>query len=76
MDFDLQKPFEQTNGNSLFPLNFIVFDYPAKCVILWAWLCVDSSVDEGAMDVNAIYFGDDDQSGTSESLKGMTRTLI
>ncbi|MCD9146750.1 hypothetical protein [Pseudophaeobacter flagellatus] len=30
----------------------------------------DITVDEGAMDVNAIYFGDDDQSGTSESLNG------
>lgn len=30
----------------------------------------DITVDEGAMDVNAIYFGDDDFSGSSESLKG------
>ncbi|MEW2912840.1 hypothetical protein [Leisingera sp. JC11] len=30
----------------------------------------DITVDEGAMDVNAIYFGDDDFSGSSESLSG------
>ena len=30
----------------------------------------DISVSEGAMDVNAIYFGDDDFSGESEGLKG------
>lgn len=30
----------------------------------------DISVDEGAMDVNAIYFGDDDFSGDSEGLNG------
>lgn len=30
----------------------------------------DITVDEGAMDVNAIYFGDDDFSGSSDSLKG------
>ncbi|MGI3184312.1 hypothetical protein [Nioella aestuarii] len=30
----------------------------------------DITVDEGAMDVNAIYFGDDDFSGDSESLGG------
>lgn len=30
----------------------------------------DITVDEGAMDVNAVYFGDDDFSGSSESLKG------
>ncbi|SMO57693.1 hypothetical protein SAMN06265173_10680 [Thalassovita litoralis] len=30
----------------------------------------DISVSEGAMDVNAIYFGDDDFSGDSEGLKG------
>ncbi len=30
----------------------------------------DVQVNEGAMDVNAVYFGDDDLSGTSASLKG------
>ncbi|KIC34021.1 hypothetical protein [Leisingera sp. ANG-S5] len=30
----------------------------------------DITVDDGAMDVNAIYFGDDDFSGSSESLSG------
>ncbi|NSY38943.1 hypothetical protein [Leisingera sp. ANG59] len=30
----------------------------------------DITVEEGAMDVNAIYFGDDDFSGSSESLNG------
>ncbi len=30
----------------------------------------DVRVNEGAMDVNAVYFGDDDLSGTSDSLKG------
>lgn len=30
----------------------------------------DITVDEGAMDVNAIYYGDDDFSGASEGLKG------
>ncbi len=30
----------------------------------------DITVDEGAMDVNAVYFGDDDYSGDSESLSG------
>lgn len=30
----------------------------------------DITVDEGAMDVNAVYFGDDDFSGSSESLRG------